>query len=170
MRLSVVVAVAENGVIGADGGIPWRLPDDQQFFRSLTMGHTLVMGRATFESIGRPLPGRQTIVVTRNPDYGADGVLTAGSFERALDLAQKAGAEEVFAVGGAAIYEEALPRAHRLFVTRVHARVDGDTRFPPFEDGRYGAFVRCGEERHARDERHDIGFTIETWRRVPTAT
>ena len=134
------------------------------------MGHTLVMGRATFESIGRALPGRTTIVVSRNPGYRAAGALVAHGFEEALATAEKAGAEEVFVVGGAAIYEAALPRAHRLFVTRVQAEIEGDTFFPEFEDGRYGAFEKGRVEPHAPDARHAIAFTIEEWQRRPIAT
>jgi len=170
MRLSVVVAVSENGVIGRGGDIPWRLPDDQKFFKELTIGHTLVMGRATFQSIGRVLPGRTTIVVSRDDAYAAEGALLAHSLDEALELAEKSGASEVFVVGGAAIYEAALPRAHRLFVTRVHAVIEGDTRFPDFEDGRYGAFERCEVEHHGSDARHAIAFSIERWQRRPAVT
>src|ERR1700742_580843 len=127
MRISIIVAVAENGVIGRDGQLPWRLSADLQRFKRLTMGHTMIMGRRTWESIGRPLPGRRTIVVTRQTNYSvAEGVQTAASLDDALAIAETTGEREVFVVGGAELYNEALPQAGRLFFTEVAADVEGD--------------------------------------------
>ncbi len=122
----LVAAVADNGVIGVDGGIPWRIAEDFAHFKATTMGHTLVMGRATYDSIGRPLPGRTTVVLTRDPSWSADGVLVAASFEAALDLADGLPGE-VMVVGGAAVYAEALA---------VRRRADPD-RGPPVADRRH---------------------------------
>ena len=131
MTLTIVAAVARNGVIGSDGGLPWRLPDDLRRFKELTLGHVLVMGRRTYESIGRPLPGRTTIVVTRNPEWdpGSEEVRLAGSVEEAIEAAATID-PSVFVVGGAQVYAAALPRADRLELTWVDAEPEGDTRFP----------------------------------------
>ena len=129
MRMVIVAAVGRNGVIGAKGGLPWRIPEDMARFKTLTMGSTLVMGRATYESIGRPLPGRSTIVLTRDPDWAADGVLTADSLDSALILAKRLGADVAIA-GGAEVYRSALGSADRMELTEVDAEPDGDTWFP----------------------------------------
>jgi len=132
VRLTLVAAVADNGVIGNDGDIPWRIPADFAHFKALTLGHVLVMGRATYESIGRPLPGRTTIVLTRDPAWRADGVLVAGTIDAALELA--AGIDDdVYVVGGAGVYAEALDRADAQVLTEVHLSPDGDTRYPDFD-------------------------------------
>lgn len=131
-RVVLVAAVADNGVIGADGGIPWRHPEDFAHFKTETLGHTLVMGRATYDSIGRPLPGRTTIVVTRDQTWQADGVLVAHSFDEALALA--AGLPgDVMVAGGAQIYALALPHATHQVLTEIHASPGGDTRYPAWD-------------------------------------
>ena len=131
MTVTIVAAVARNGVIGVGGGLPWHLPDDLRRFKALTIGHVLVMGRRTYESIGRPLPGRTTVVVTRQADWpaGADEVMRARDVPGALELAHEID-DEVFVVGGGQIYEEALPLADRLELTFVDAEPQGDTFFP----------------------------------------
>jgi len=159
--VALLVAAAENGVIGRDGDLPWRLPRDLQWFKRLTTGHTLIMGRKTFESIGKPLPDRRTIVVTRNPSYHAPGVEIVGSLDEAFAIA--ADETEVFVVGGAAIYREALPRATRLYVTRVHADVDGDVTFPPLNPAEWRL---VWEEPHPADERHAYAVTFQQLDRV----
>ena len=127
--ITIVVAVAANGVIGREGGMPWRLPGEQARVKKLTMGHALVMGRRTFDSIGRALPGRTTVVVTRQPDWQAEGALVAGSVDAALEIAARHD-REVFVFGGAEIYAAAIPRAHRMVVTWVDQEPAGDTTFP----------------------------------------
>jgi len=129
--VTILAAVARNGVIGVDGGLPWHLPDELALFKELTLGHVLVMGRTTYESVGRPLPGRTTVVVTRQAGWepGAEGVLRAGSLPEALRVAREID-DEVYVVGGAEVYEAALPEADRLALTFVDADPDGDTRFP----------------------------------------
>lgn len=135
MILSIVVAVAENGVIGRDNALPWHLPDDLKWFRRVTMGKPVVMGRRTFESIGRPLPGRANIVVTANPAWRAEGVTVAPTLEKALATAENlAGpAGEVAVIGGARLFSDVLPRAERLYLTVVHMRPEGDVVFPPYD-------------------------------------
>ena len=134
MNLAVVVAVAENGVIGRDGVLPWRLRSDLRYFRSVTLGKPVVMGRRTFLSIGRPLPERINIVVSKSPDFAPADVTVVPSLGQALDSAAateyETGAEEAVVIGGAQLYKEALPVADRLYLTRVHATVNGDVYFP----------------------------------------
>lgn len=127
MPVTIVAAVARNGVIGRNGDLPWHLPEDLRRFKRLTMGGTLVMGRKTYESIGRPLPGRTTIVVTRQADWSAEGVEAAGSFDEAL---ARAGDGDVFVVGGAEVYRQAMAVADALEITEVDAEPEGDVRFP----------------------------------------
>lgn len=143
MKVSLLAAVAGGGVIGRDGTIPWRLPEDMAHFRELTTGHAVVMGRRTWSSLPsrfRPLPGRRNIVVTRNPDWSADGAERAGSLEEALTLV--AGEERVFVIGGAEIYAEALPLADELLLTEVELEVDGDTYFPSWDRSVFGEVSR----------------------------
>jgi dihydrofolate reductase len=127
-RLTLIVARARNGVIGRDGALPWRLPEDLAHFRRTTMGHPIVMGRRTWESIGRPLPGRRNIVLSRQPGFVAAGAEVVADLEAAL--ARCTGAAEVFVIGGAQLYAQAMPRAQRLVVTEIDADFDGDTVFP----------------------------------------
>ena len=131
-RVVLVAAVADNGVIGDGPDIPWRIPGEQAEFKALTLGHTLVMGRTTYESIGRPLPGRTTIVLTRDPGWRAEGVLVAHDLDDALRLA--AGLPgEVMVAGGAQVYAAALPHADEQVLTEVHLRPEGDVRYPAFD-------------------------------------
>jgi dihydrofolate reductase len=132
VRISLIVAVAENGVIGRDGDLPWRIPADLKFFKDTTTGHPIVMGRKTHQSIGRALPGRKNIVVTRDPDFVGDDIDVVGDLEAALAAAGDA--DEVMVIGGAQIYALALSRATRIYLTEVHIAADGDTRFPPLDD------------------------------------
>jgi len=145
VTVTLVAAIARNGVIGVDGGLPWHLPDDLRRFKELTLGHVLVMGRKTYESIGHPLPGRTTIVVTRSPswDSAAAEVRVAGSVSDAIEAAAALD-DEVFVVGGAQVYAAALPLADRLELTWVDAEPEGDTTFPEF-DGRDWLQVRREE-------------------------
>jgi dihydrofolate reductase len=131
MRISLIVAVAANGVIGRDNSLPWRIPADMRHFKALTLSKPVVMGRRTFVSIGRPLPGRLNIVLTRGAPIGS--VTTAASPDRAEAAALAAGADEVMVIGGEQIYRLFLDRADRIYLTEVHAEVDGDARFPAFD-------------------------------------
>ncbi len=133
MKPTIIVARARNGVIGRDNALPWRLPEDLAHFKRTTLGHPIVMGRKTWDSIGRPLPGRRNIVVTRNPTWHADGAERAGSLDEALALCGDA--DPVFVIGGASLYDEALPRAGRLVVTEIDRDYEGDT-FLPAPDAR----------------------------------
>ncbi len=134
MRLSAIVAMAANRCIGRDNALPWRLPADLKRFKQLTLGHTLVMGRRTYESIGRPLPGRTTVVVTRQAGYAPEGVRVAHSVEQALALAE---GSEVFIAGGADLYQQTLGRVDRLYLTRIERDYAGDTFFPEVDLSRW---------------------------------
>lgn len=163
MTISIVAAVAENGVIGRDGGLPWRLPADTKFFKELTTGHTVIMGRKTWDEIARPLRHRRNIVITRNVAWSAEGAERAGSLAAALELA--GGEAQVFVIGGAEIYRQALPIVDRMYLTHVHAEVEGDTHFPEWDaaDWRMES-----EQRFEADERNAHGFTIREYvRRQP---
>ncbi len=167
MRISIIAAVAVNGVIGREGRLPWHLSADLQRFKRLTTGHTIIMGRRTWESIGRALPERQTIVVTRQPDYQvADGVQIATSLDEALRTAEASGESESFVVGGAELYREALPEADRLFFTEVAAEVDGDTYFPVnFDTFEWESWVCVETEAHEADSNNDYAFVFVTLER-----
>lgn len=128
MIISLIAAMAENRVIGRDNAIPWHLPDDLKRFREITMGHTVIMGRKTFESIGKPLAGRKNLIITTNPDYRAEGCIVAHSLRDALVKCADSG--EAFICGGGEIFREALPLASRIYLTVVHDEFDGDTYFP----------------------------------------
>ena len=161
--LVIIAAVADNDVIGREGGLPWRLPADLKHFKAMTLGHAVVMGRRTFESIGRPLPGRRNYVLTRDEAWWAGGVERVGSLEEALAAARDAGEEALFVIGGEAVYREALPRADRVELTRVHARVEGDAHFPAFDEQAW----RLVEERHQpADERHAHAMTFQRYERA----
>jgi dihydrofolate reductase len=155
MMRSLVVAVAENGVIGRDNRLPWRLPDDLAYFKRVTMGHPIVMGRRTYESIGKPLPGRENIVVTHQRDYRAPGCTVVHSLEEAWNAAN--GAQEVSVIGGTAIFRDTLPVADRIHLTEVHANVEGDTFFPAFDRTQWRETEIA---RHEADARHSYPFRI----------
>jgi len=163
MKLSILVAVSENGVIGRKGELPWHLSADLRRFKRLTMGHTIVMGRKTWESIGRPLPGRRMVVVSRQADYLASGASVVTSLEEAYQSAQDAGEEEVFVIGGAEIYRLALPQADRLYLTRVLAQVEGDTFFPELD---LASWKRLESESHLSDAKNDYAYRFEILERT----
>jgi dihydrofolate reductase len=152
--------MARNGVIGRDGGLPWRLPDDLKRFKSITMGKPILMGRRTFESLGRPLPGRENIVLTRDRAWSAPGCRAVRSLDEALEAA--GAAAEVMVIGGAEVYRLAWPRLARLELTEVHADVDGDTRLDAFDPAEWREVAR---EHHAADERHALAFSFVTLER-----
>ncbi|MDH3402514.1 MAG: dihydrofolate reductase [Acidobacteriota bacterium] len=164
MRLSLIVAVAANGVIGRGNALPWRLPADLVRFKRLTMGHHLIVGRRTWESIGRPLPGRRTIVLSRAAPALPPGVRHAASLEEALEIAAAAGDDEAFVAGGAAVYARALPRADRIYWTEVHADVEGEVRFPPFEKSRWAETERVAG---TVDERNPLPHAFVVYDRAP---
>jgi len=167
MKLSLIVALSENGAIGNNGGLPWHLSADLRRFKRLTMGHVMLMGRKTWESIGRPLPGRTSIVISRQRDYrsGFDGVPVVVSLDNALAEARNVVDEtaEVFVIGGARVYEMVFPRVDRLQLTRVHAEVDGDVFFPTVN---WDEWHLVEEEQHPADAKNDFAHTYQVFERV----
>ncbi|MCH2113603.1 MAG: dihydrofolate reductase [Pirellulales bacterium] len=165
MSLSIIVAFAENGVIGRDGALPWHLSADLQRFKRLTMGHTIIMGRRTWESIGRPLPGRTSMVISRQahsrPEQ--DKVLWASSLDAALADPRCAREAEAFVIGGAMLYEEALPIADRLYVTRVRAQVPGETYFPEVV---WNMWQLVEEQTYPPDARNDYSYSFQVYQRA----
>ncbi len=157
--ISLIVAASENNVIGRAGDLPWKLPDDLRHFKQLTMGKPVVMGRKTWESLRRPLPGRQNVVITHQRDYAAEGCDVVNYPAAALQATRPA--EDVMIIGGGRVYEQFLRRANRIYLTRVHANIDGDAWFPQLDDD----WQRVTQEHHPADERHEHGFTFETWER-----
>ena len=157
MIVSLLVAMDERRGIGREGRLPWRLSTDLKRFRELTMGHHIVVGRKTFESIGKPLPGRSMIVVTRDAVYHAQGCVTAHSIAEATERARAEGEAELFVCGGAEIYAQTLSRAERIYLTRVHADCDADTFFPELDRDDW---VEESSESHAADEKNEYPFTF----------
>jgi dihydrofolate reductase len=158
--ISLVVAMDEAGLIGRKGALPWRMPEDLRHFRRVTLGKTILMGRKTFDSLGKPLDGRDNWVVSRDPAFQPPGVRTF----RSLDAALAAHAEgELMVIGGAEIFRETLPRAGRIYLTRIHAKLDGDTWFPPFDEA---AFRETQREDRPADERHAWPYSFVTLERT----
>ena len=166
MDISLIWAMAENGVIGRGNSLPWRLPRDMQFFMTATMGKPVIMGRKTFESMKAPLPGRTNIVMTRAADYERKGVRVVANFAEALKVARAQceldGKDEIMVAGGAEIYRLALAVATRLYVTTVHAEVEGDTWFPELD---WSLFEEARAESFPADDRHSHSFTISVFNR-----
>jgi len=160
-RLSMIVAMAKNRVIGAEGKIPWHLPNELQLFKSVTMGHHIIMGRKTYESIGRLLPGRTTVIVTRQRDYAIPGAKIAHTLEEAVALC--IGDSEIFVIGGGELYRAAMPMADRLYLTVVDAEPDGDTQMPEFNAAEWRL---QSTKQYSRDERHAHDYRFEVHDRV----
>jgi dihydrofolate reductase len=161
MRISIIVAVARNGVIGAGNRLPWRLSGDLKHFKAVTMGKPVIMGRKTHESIGKPLPGRTNIVLTRRRGYVAEGCTVVHNAEEALGAA--GGAEECMVIGGAAVYRMFLPLAGRLYLTRVEAEAEGEVRFPEY---RPEAWKEISKEGFPADDKNEYPYTFIVYERL----
>ena len=159
--ISLIVAASMNNAIGIRGDLPWRLSDDLKRFKAVTMGKPIIMGRKTWDSIGRPLPGRQNIVITRQPEFSAEGCDVVASVAEAVALAGDV--DEVMVIGGSQIYELALPWAERIYLTRVHAQVDGDAFFPEVDESQWRLI---SEERQVADERNDFDYSFRIYDRT----
>jgi len=142
MRIALIAAVASNRVIGRDGDLPWRIPADLRHFKAVTMGKPIIMGRRTFQSIGKALPGRTNVVVTRDRAFAAADVTVAGSFAQALAIAEATGADEAMVIGGGEIYAAALAGAERIYLTEVHVDAEGDVRFPALDGSQWREVAR----------------------------
>ena len=166
MLVSLIVAVSENKVIGKDNDLVWHLPNDMKFFKDTTKGHFVIMGRRNYESIPhkyRPLPNRTNVIVTRQDDYKAEGCLVVNSVEEAIELAQKAGDIEPFVIGGGQIYKHAIDNnlVDRVYLTKVHTEIDGDTYFDDLDD----SWKLVHTDLHPSDEKHPFAFTFQTFER-----
>lgn len=161
MKLAIIVATDEKGLIGRDNDLPWKLSADLQYFRKVTMGKPLVMGRTTHESIGRALPGRKNIVVTKNLTYQAEGCCVVHSVAEAIEACDEA--EEVMVMGGASLYEQLLPQADRLYLTQVHASLEGDTWFPDWQRSEWQELSR---EDHLADDKNDYPYSFIIFDRI----
>jgi dihydrofolate reductase len=161
MKLSLIAAMADNRVIGHENRLPWHLPADLQHFKAITLGKPVLMGRKTWESIGRPLPGRTNVVITRDASYQAEGCVVAHSLEEAVGAAGEA--LEVMVIGGAQLYRQALPLAETLYLTLVHAEFRGDTRFPAWRPEEWRETARID---HEADDRNPHAYSFITLERV----
>lgn len=163
MKISSIVAVAENGVIGKDNDLPWRLSDDLKFFKKTTSGHHIIMGRKNYQSIGFPLPKRTNIILTKNPFFIVSNCLIANSIEEALDLALQNGEEEVFIIGGAKIYEQTMDIIDTLYYTEVHAKPEGDVYFPDID---WSEWELLHAEKFEANDKNMYPFTIKTFQKI----
>ena len=161
MRIVLIAAFAQNRVVGINNMLPWHLPEDLKYFRRTTTGKAIIMGRKTYESIGRPLPNRTNIVISRNPDFRAEGVRVVASLAAAISLAEDVNTindvQEVMIIGGASIYEAALPMAERLYITHVHAEVEGDAYFPAVNFKLWSEVTR---EDHEASDNNPYGYSF----------
>ncbi len=163
MIISLLVAMDERGGIGLHNRLPWHLSADLKRFKELTLGHHLLMGRKTYESIGRNLPGRIMLVLTRDKDFKAEGALVAGSLPSALDLAARAGEDEAFIIGGGQVFAQALPLADRIYLTRVHATLDADVLFPSLDEQ---LWTKTRLSTHPADEKNDYPYSFFVLERI----
>ena len=164
MLISIIAAMGRNRAIGYKNTLPWRLPTDLQRFKQLTLGHHMIMGRKTFESIGRPLPGRTSIIITRQKDFQAEGCLIAYSLDAAIELAKSRGEQEAFIIGGAEIYAQALSKADKMYLTMVEAEPEADAFFPEFDEN---LWEKISEEIVAANEKNQYATCFLTFKIEP---
>ncbi|MBX4197329.1 dihydrofolate reductase [Candidatus Saccharibacteria bacterium] len=157
MKVSIVVAASQKGVIGKQGGLPWHLPDEMARFKQITMGHPIIMGRKTHESIGRALPGRQNIIVSRDKNYLAEGCEVVSSIDEALAAAKPT--QEVFIIGGANLYNQVIDRVDKIYLTRIKAEIDGDTFFD-FDENNWKQIL---SEKYSADQANQYAFEFQEW-------
>ncbi|GAA5220085.1 dihydrofolate reductase [Membranihabitans marinus] len=163
MIISAIVAISTNNVIGHNNQLPWYLPADLKYFKKTTINHPVIMGRKSFESIGRPLPKRQNIVITKNPFYIANGISVAHSLEESIDIARESDSDEVFVIGGAEIFNLALPFCQRIYLTRVHGEIEGNIYFPEWDENEWRLIAN---DAHPPDEKNEYGYTFMIYERI----
>lgn len=165
--LAIIVAVADNGVIGRDNALPWHLPGDMRYFRQVTMGKPVIMGRKTYDSIGKPLPGRSNIIISRDPNFAADGIQVvrslAAAHALATEIARIDGVDEALVMGGAQIYELALPLAQRIYFTEVHAHVEGDAVLLPID---WNSWREVARQRHSSENSDEYDYSFVRYERT----
>lgn len=162
IRLSLVVAASENNVIGKDNKLLWHLPNDLKFFKNTTWGMPVIMGRKTFESVGKPLPGRTNIVITRQEGWNSEKVIVVKSMDEAIEQSSSIDAREAYIIGGGEIYKQSMDLADRIYITRVHAELEGDTFFPVIDTNTFELVSSLPFE---ADEAHQYAYTFEVWQR-----
>jgi len=158
--ISLVVAVSENNMIGKNNQLLWHLPNDLKFFKNTTWGGVVIMGRKTFESVNKPLPGRTNIVITKQPDWNAENVIVASSISDAIQKAKNLNFKEIFIIGGGEIYKESLSIAHKIYLTRVHTSIEGDTFFPALQSEEWKLM---SNKDFTADEKHAFGYSFQVW-------
>lgn len=163
MTISLVVAAATNNAIGKDGKMPWHLPNDMKHFKNVTWGMPIVMGRKTFDSLGKALPGRKNIVITRQHSWKADNTVAVKNIEDALFVAKETDAKEVMVIGGGEIYKALFDKAQRIYLTRVEAEPEGDTFFPVLEQGQWHL---VSQKNHEADEKNAYNYSFQVWERI----
>lgn len=163
MTISLVVAAASNNAIGKDGKMPWHLPNDMKHFKNVTWGMPVVMGRKTFDSLGKALPGRKNIVITRQPGWMADNTVAVKNIEDALFVAKETDAKEVMVIGGGEIYKALFDKAQRIYLTRVEAEPEGDTFFPVLTQGQWHL---VSQKNHEADEKNAYNYSFQVWERI----
>ena len=160
--ISLIVAASENNAIGKGNAMLWHLPEDLKFFKNTTWGLPVIMGRKTFEAVGKPLPGRTNIIVTSNPNWQAENTITTTSIEDAIKVANETNAKEIFITGGGEIYKQTMPIADKVYLTRVHTTIDGDAFFPEMDEHTWEVLF----EKHVKaDEKNKFDMTFQTWKR-----
>jgi dihydrofolate reductase len=158
--IALIVAISTNNAIGKNNQLLWHLPNDLKFFKNTTWASVVIMGRKTFESVNKPLPGRLNIVVTRDVNWKADQVMVAGSIEEAIKMAKDQHFKEIFIIGGGEIYQQSMPLVQRQYITRVHTHIDGDTFFPPLDTAKWDLIAK---EDFSKDEKHAFDYSFEKW-------
>jgi dihydrofolate reductase len=161
--ISLLVAMDKNQLIGKDNDLPWRLPADLAYFKRVTMGHPIIMGRKTYDSIGRPLPGRENIIVTRDTSYEAEGCKVIHSIEEIVKMNEQTD-QELFVIGGAEIFKEILPHSDRLYITEINEVFDGDTYFPAFDKAEWKVISK---EQGIKDEKNPYDYTFLVYEKIP---
>jgi dihydrofolate reductase len=162
MTISLIVAAAENNAIGKNNQLLWHLPNDLKFFKNTTWGMPVIMGRKTFEAVNKTLPGRFNIVITRQDDWKAEGVIVATDLKDALNKAAETNCNEIFIIGGGEIYKQAFEMADTIYLTRVHATLDGDTFFPAIDESKW---KQTASQDFEVDEKHKYAYSFQTWKR-----
>lgn len=162
MTISLIVAAASNNAIGKDGNLPWHLPNDMRHFKNITWGMPVVMGRKTFESLRKALPGRKNIVISRQPGWKADGVITVKNIDDAMFVARETDAKEVMVIGGGEIYKTLFEKARRIYLTRVEAEPEADTFFPPIKPGEWNLI---SQQDYEADEKNAFNYSFQVWER-----
>jgi len=163
MTISLIVAASENNAIGKNNQLLWNLPNDLKFFKNTTWGFPVIMGRKTFEEVNKPLPGRTNIVITSNPDWNAAGTITTGNINEAIAKAAETNSKQAFIIGGGEIYKQSMEIADIIYITRVHAQLEGDTFFPVIDKSKWKL---TSNQDFVADEKHAYNYSFQIWKKI----